>query len=206
MSNNLFNKSRYFELLQQQQEKTLKNSDLSESESRELTSYRIILEDQITYNNREKYISLLDEHIKEPFDADFDDLDIESYSAIIKFSELFDQDLEDFHLLENKILKEGITILDNFSIDSISNSREFSSSIAFIVQFDVDEKIREKDYGIIMESTLSELRDCVNRASRTYNDNEVLRSTMIFFTVFTFLVYSFLNPTIFNLLRQLTNI
>ena len=209
MSNNFFNKNRYFELLQK--EKTLKNSDLWESESSEsleLMSYRIILEDQITYNNREKYISLLEEHIKEPFYNDLEDIDLylESYSAIVELSELFDQDLEDFYLLENKILKEGITILDNFSIDSISNSSEFSSSIAFIVQFDVDEEISEEDYGIIMEGTLSELRNCVNRASRICNDNEVLRSTMIFFTVVTFLAYSVLNPTIFNLLQQSVNI
>ena len=204
MPNNLFNKSRYFELLQK--EKTLNNYDLCESESMELMSYRIILEDQITYNNREKYISLLEEHIKEPFYNDFDDLDIESYSAILELSELFDQDLEDFHLLENKILKEGITILDNFSIDLISNSSEFSEWITDIVRFDIDEEISEDDYRSIMEFRLSKLRDCVNRASRICNDNEVLRSTMIFFTVVTFLAYSVLNPTIFNLLQQSVNI
>ena len=129
MSNTLFHKNRYLELLQK--EKALNNSDLCELEFKELLSYRVVLKDQITYNNRAKYISLLEEHINELFDSDFDNLD--RYSAIVELSELFDQEVEDLDLLENQILKEGITILDHFPIDSISNSSEFSNWITDVV-------------------------------------------------------------------------
>ena len=99
-------------------------------------SSRIILKDQITYNNREKYISLLEEHIKEPFPNDLDDIDLnnylENYSAIVELSKLFDQDSEDLYLLDNKILKKGITILDNFSIDSIRNSIALTSNEGYL--------------------------------------------------------------------------
>lgn len=203
MSNNLFNKSRYFKLLQKEN-----NDDLSESGFRELLSSQIILENQITYNKREKYISLLEEHIKEPLGADFEDFEdletyLDSYSPMYEFSELFDQDLEDFHLLEKKILKEGITVLDNFSIDSISSSKEFSNEIRLILHLDdVDEEMSENDYRIFMESTLLRLRDCANRDSRIYKDNEVLQSVMIFFSSISVIAYSVLNPSLFSLIWQ----
>lgn len=60
MSNNLFNKNRYFELLQKQEE-LLNNYNFCEVELRELLSYKIILESQIFYNNQNLYISFLEQ-------------------------------------------------------------------------------------------------------------------------------------------------
>lgn len=202
MPNTLFNKNRYLELLQK--EKALNNSDLCESEFKELLSYKVVLKDQITYNNRAKYISLLEEHINELFDSDFDNLD--RYSAIVELSELFDQEVEDLDLLENQILKEGITILDHFPIDSISNSSEFSNWITDVVGCGEDEDISPEDYRSMMEFRLSQLRDYANPISTNYNDNEVLQFVMVFFSFIIAIAYSLLNLNIFNLLSQSANI
>lgn len=200
MSNNLFNKSRYLELLQK--EKSLNGNDLCESEYMELLSYRVILESQITYNNREKYIALLEAHINEPFSND----DLDSYSALVELSELFDQEVEDLNLLENQILKEGIPILDNFSIDSISNSREFLAWVNDIVKYEKEEYIGPEDYRSLMEFRLSKLRDYANPILTTYKDNQVLQFVMVFFNSITAIAYSLLNHNIFNLLAQSANI
>lgn len=100
-----------------------------------------------------------------------------------------DQELEDFDLLEKKLLKEGIRVLDNFSIDS--NSSEFADWLRDILQLDEDEPISKEDYRTILELRLSRLRDYANLPSRTYNDNQVLKSIIIFFTVITSFSYSF---------------
>ena len=208
MSNTLFHKNRYLELLQK--EKALNNSDLCESEFKELLSYKVVLKDQITYNNRAKYISLLEEHINEPFDSDFDNIDLNNYldrySAIVELSELFDQEVEDLDLLENQILKEGITILDHLPIDSISNSSEFSNWITDVVGCGEDEDIRPEDYRSMMEFRLSQLRDYANPISTNYNDNEVLQFVMVFFSFIIAIAYLLLNLNIFNLLSQSANI
>jgi hypothetical protein len=91
---------------------------------------------------------LLEEHINEPFGVNLNTIDLNNYldrySAIVEFCELFDQGSEDLSLLDNKILKDVITILDNFLIDSISNSSEFSDWIRYIVNFDQDENTTQK--------------------------------------------------------------
>ena len=195
MSYQVFNKNRYLELLIKET-----NSSLSELEEEELTSYQIILQNQITYNNRQKYIFLLEEHIKESFD----DLNnsLETTSAIVQISELFDQDLEYFCFLKDKILKEGITVLEDFSIDSLSNSDEFSDLITDVLQCGEEQEIAEEDYFSIMEINLSNLRDCANGVSITFNDNKVLQFVMVFFTIVTLFAYSILDPHLFSLIWQ----
>jgi hypothetical protein len=206
MSNNLFNKNRYFELLQKQEE-ILNNYNSCEVELRELLSYQIILESQIFYNNRNLYISFLEQSLRENLTSDFElDLDssFQSERGLFKFSELYDKNIEDYQVLEKKFLKEGIEVLDNFRIDS--NAKEFSELISFIINLDDCDEIyqSEGDMTIILENALSDLRNY--STSTTYNDNEVLILTVIFFTILTSFVYSVLNPTIFNLLWQSPNI
>lgn len=149
-----FNKTCYLELLK------LNSSELESGELfTELQNYRIMVEAQLIYNRRDEYISLLQEHQKE-LNTDTDlDFDLDFETAFFKFSELYDQNTDDLNLLENKILKEGITILDNFSIHP--KSREFSDLITHILHFlDDDEgEISEEEYGIELEMTLSELQD-----------------------------------------------
>jgi len=137
---------------------------------REYINYQRNLEDQIMYNNREKYISLLEEHLKE-LESDSDDIDLDSDSAFFKLLELYDKNLDDFNLLKNKILKEEITILDNFSIHP--NSREFSDLIIFILRYDDDNEgeINIDQYGSLLEMTLAELRDYANPVSKTSKDD-----------------------------------
>lgn len=123
--------------------------------------------------------------------------------ASFKISELLDQELEDFDLLEKKLLKEGIRVLDNFSIDS--NSSEFADWLRDILQLDEDEPISKEDYRTILELRLSILRDYANLPSRTYNDNQVLKSIIIFFTVITSFYDSFFNCNLFNLIWPVQN-
>jgi hypothetical protein len=158
-----FNLRRYKELVE------IRNKNFNGNESeffsknpklyQEYSNYQRNLEDQIIYNNREKYISLLEEHLKE-LERDSDDIDLDSDSAFVKFSELYDKNLDDFNLLENKILKEGIT--DNFSIHP--NSSEFSDLITFILRYDDDNEgeINIDQYRSLLEMTLAELRDYAN--------------------------------------------
>ena len=61
-------KSRYIELLKK--EDTFKNQERSffdenPKERRELSSYKIILEDQICYNRKAEYIFLVEEYLRE---------------------------------------------------------------------------------------------------------------------------------------------
>lgn len=136
--------------------------------------------------------------------TDSEDFDWDNFEpASFKISELLDQELEDFDLLEKKLLKEGIRVLDNFSIDS--NSSEFADWLRDILQLDEDEPISKEDYRTILELRLSRLRDYANLPSRTYNDNQVLKSIIIFFTVITSFSYSFWNSNLFNLIWPVQN-
>ena len=192
MSTNLFNKNKYLELLVKKN-----NDNLSKAEFMDLLSYRIILQAQIIYNNREIYISLFEAHLK--FETDLDD-----YSSMVELSDLYDQNLEDLNILEQKILKEGMKVFDDFLIDS--NAMKFSDTICVIVQFsEVDEDINEDDYRSIMETKLLELRNCANLASRSYKDQEVLQSVMIFFSCVSIVAYSVLNYNIFHIICRLSN-
>ena len=61
----IFNKVRYIKLLKKDQTLKSKNSSLYDEnrlEYRELLSYGVILHDQIIYNRRHDYISLIETH------------------------------------------------------------------------------------------------------------------------------------------------
>ena len=69
----------------------------------------------------------------------------------------------------------------------------------------LDDGLSEKSFYHKLEQVYSEMLKYTKSTSIIKNDIEVLKFVMIFFTVVTWLAYSVLNPTLFNLLWQSTN-
>jgi len=134
----IFNKIRYIELLKKDQSLESKNSSLYKEdriEYRELLSYGVILYNQIIYNRRHDYISLIEKYVTNEID-----------SLLLR--------LQFFHIQkeDKKIKKDfekNFERLSNVLIDSKSD--EFSLLIADI--FDACEALKsdsepEEAYGI----------------------------------------------------------
>jgi len=125
MANNInFDKSRYIELLKK--EETLKNQEISlldenPKERRELFSYKIILENQIYYNRKVEYISLVEEYLRENAGEDGARL------FVWEFFKIFKKNNKALKILEKEILEQGIQKLATFCIDP--KSTEFSALI-----------------------------------------------------------------------------
>lgn len=200
MNINFFNKERYFELLLQTKH--------SKTESVELLLYKAILEDTIIYNNRYKYISLVEKLLEE---TKYKSTNLEEYndsytvSAYDEISTLIDKNLEDFDILEQNIHKEGITVLDNFQIN-FENSEKFRFELDIINRF-FDDANSEEEYEILVDTfplvlkkSLSYLRYYANPDSGPLKDNQILREIIALFTIITGVTYTFLDPTLFNLI------
>lgn len=125
-----FNKTRYIELLKK--EEFLKNNetflfDENPEEYRELLSYGRILENQIYYNRKAVYISLVEEYLRENAGEDGARLLVWEFSAVFK------EDNKALDVLEKEILHQG---LDTFHIDPKSTEfSEFVNDIAGSCEF-----------------------------------------------------------------------
>ena len=174
----MFNKNRYFKLLKS-------NNELSRELKNELLNYKVILETSIIYHNREKYITLLQQHV----DECRLNLDDNKYESGFLLSELYYKNLEDYHRLENKVLKEGIKVFDNFLI--YSNANEFSDWIDYIIRYtdEIDDDII--DYADSMEFALLQLRDVTNSVST----NLINRSYYSLFLILATIVLIYFIPT-----------
>ena len=126
-------------------------------------NYKVILESSIIYHNREKYIALLQQHVDE-CRLNLGDNKSESESAFL-LSELYSKNLEDYDRLENRVLKEGIRVFDNFLI--YPNANEFSDWIEHIIHYteEIEDEITFIDYTNSMEFALLQLRDLTNSVS-----------------------------------------
>ena len=156
MANNInFDKIRYIELLKKKE--TLKNQEISlldenPKKRRELFSYKIILENQIYYNRKAEYISLIEEYLRENAGEDGARL------FVWEFFNIFKKDNKALEILEKEIIEQGIKKLATFCIDP--KSTEFSALINQIVgsceflTFDP-----EDSYGI----TLDQFRDSIEK-------------------------------------------
>lgn len=133
-----FNKVRYIELLKKDQSLESKNSSLYKEdgiEYLELLSYGLILYNQIIYNRRHDYISLIEKYVTNEID-----------SLLLKL-QFFQIQREDRKI--TKDLENNIERLSNVLIDSKSD--EFSLLITDI--FDACEALKldsepEEAYGI----------------------------------------------------------
>jgi hypothetical protein len=154
MTNNInFDKTRYIELLKK--EEILRNEETSlfnknREEDLELLSYGVILENQIYYNRKVEYISLVEEYLQENAGKDGARL------FVSEFFNIFKKDNKALEILEKEILEQGIKRLTTFCIDP--KSTEFSALINQIVgsceflTFDP-----EDSYGM----TLDQFRDSI---------------------------------------------
>lgn len=131
MTNNIkFDKIRYIELLKK--EETLKNQEISlldenPEERRELFSYKIILENQIYYNQKVEYISLVEEYLRE--NAGKDGAGLFRW----EFFNIFRKNNKAFDILEKEVLQEGLQRLATFLI--APKSTKFSALINQIVGY-----------------------------------------------------------------------
>ncbi len=135
---NTFNKIRYIELLKKDQRLQSKNSSLYKEdkiEYRELLSYGVILYNQILYNRKQYYISLIEKYVTN---------EIDSFLLRIQF---FQINREDKKIKED--VEKNFERLSNVLTDSKSD--EFSMLITDI--FDACEALKldsepEEAYGI----------------------------------------------------------
>ena len=133
-----FNKMRYIKLLKKDQSLKSKNSSLYKEdrvEYRELLSYAVILYNQIIYNRRHDYISLIEKYVTN---------EIDSFLLRLEF---FKTQREDIKTTNN--LEKNFEQLSNVLIDSKLD--EFSLLIKDI--FDACEALKsdsepEEAYGI----------------------------------------------------------
>lgn len=195
------NQTRFLELLRKEEVLESENKSLYEvekSEYSELTSYRIVLQEQIYYENRSQYIDL----VKKCLDGE-----INCYALQWDFFEIYQNDMKTLDKLIKKVSQYGIDSEMNFHTDSkIENfSSLLDDQLVPLCDF-LDDGLSEESFYQKLEQVYSEMLKYTESTSVIKNDSEVLKFIIIFFTVVASLAYSVLNPTIFNLLWQSTNI
>jgi hypothetical protein len=187
MTTALWCKDRYYNLLLLSKNN---NNKLNAVEERELSSYKIILENQIYYNQRDFYLSFIEEYLRENAAG--------TYGTGLFIYEFFALDREsqgDCRALEAEILETGISRLENFSINSESTKfGELIEDIFGECEF-YDKDISDESFRSLIREALLEMKECV----ATYNDSEALQSVMVFFVFVSAIPYSVLDPTLFNL-------
>lgn len=195
------NQTRFLELLRKEEVLESENKSLYEvdkSEYSELTSYRIVLQEQIYYENRFQYIDL----VKKCLDGE-----INCYALQWDFFEIYQNDMKTLDKLIKKVSRSGIDGEMNFHTDSkIENfSSLIDDQLVPLCDF-LDDGLSEESFYHKLEQVYFEMLKYTESISVIKNDNEVLKFLIIFFTVVASLAYSVLNPTLFNLLWQSTNI
>ena len=195
------NQTRFLELLRKEEVLKSENKswyEVDKSEYSELTAYQILLSQQICYENRFQYIDL----VKKCLDGK-----INCYAFQWDFFEISRNDMKTLEKLIKKVSRSGIDGEMNFHTDS--KIENFSSLIddQLVPMCDfLDDGLSEESFYQKLEEVYSEMLKYTESTSVIKNDNEVLKFLMIFFTVVASLAYSVLNPTLFNLLWQSTNI
>lgn len=195
------NKTRFLELLRKEKALNVENRSLYEvkkSEYSELTSYQIVLQKQICYQNRFQYIDL----VKKCLDGE-----INCYALQWDFFEIYQNDMKTLDKWIKKVSRSGIDGKMNFHTDSkIENFFSLLDDQLVPMCDFLDDGLSEKSFYHKLEQVYSEMLKYTESTSIIKNDSEVLKFIIIFFTVVTCFAYSVLNPSIFNLLWQSTNI
>ena len=194
------NQTRFLELLRKEEVLKSENKSLYEvdkSEYSELTTYQILLSQQICYDSRFQYIDL----VKKCLDGE-----INCYAFQWDFFEISRNDMKTLDKLIKKVSRSGIDGEMNFHTDSnIENFFSLTDDQLVPMCDFLDDGLSEKSFYHKLEQVYSEMLKYTKSTSIIKNDSEVLKFVMIFFTVVTWLAYSVLNPTLFNLLWQSTN-
>jgi hypothetical protein len=154
----LGSKNRYYHLLL-----SSNKNKLNHSEELELLSYSVILENQISYNQRNFYISFIEEYLREEkCGTDGTGLFIYEFFALSR------KRREDFRALQAEILETGISRLDNFSINSESTT--FGNLMedlfgACEAQTDPEDKRPDHQFRWSIRFLLSEMKECLKGSS-----------------------------------------
>lgn len=149
-------KTKYFELLE-------KEITLNKDEKKELLSYQIVLEQQITYNHKNEYFSLVDEYLMN--NAGRDGILL----FRIQFLDLYRNDMQALEILEDEIREKGFSVISSFSIES--KSKEFYSLIEDIysdcenVSFDLEDEygISEDEFRKSLEKVFHKMKKYCNQ-------------------------------------------
>lgn len=141
MANN-FNLKNYLELLNKQ--------DLAETDQLQLLSYEALVEQQISYNSKEEYFSLIKEYLAKK---------INPSRFRGKFLKMQKQDDD-----TAQVMKEDFEQLSNFSIDLELKEGAFSLLIDLIydnsmlaVEFGPEDVISEDEFKVSIENASSKL-------------------------------------------------
>ena len=132
---------------------------------------------------------------------------INCYPLQWDFFEIYQNDMKILDKVIKKVSRYRIDSEMNFHTDSkIENfSSLLGDQLVPMCDF-LDDGLSEESFYHKLEQVYSEMLKYTESTSVIKNDSKVLKFVMIFFTVVTCLAYSGLNPRIFNLLWQLTNI
>ena len=195
------NQTRFLELLRKEEILKSENKSLYEvnkSEYSELTAYQILLSQQMCYENRFQYIDLIEKCL---------DGEINCYAFQWDFFEISENEMETLDKWIKNVSRSGIDGEINFHINSkIKNfSSLIDNELVAMCEF-LDDGLSEERFYQKLKEVYSEMLKYTESTKVIKNDNEVLKSVMIFFTVVASLAYSVLNPTLFTLLWQSTNI
>lgn len=146
------NQTRFLELLRKEEVLESENKSLYEvekSEYSELTSYRIVLQEQICYENRFQYIDL----VKKCLDGE-----INCYALQWDFFEIYQNDMKTLDKLIKKVSRYGIDGEMNFHTDS--KIENFSSLIddQLVPMCDfLDDGLSEESFYHKLEQIYSEM-------------------------------------------------
>lgn len=133
------------------------------------------LQGQIYYNQKDLYLSFIEEYLRENAGTDGTSLFLHEFFVL-------NREIEgNITALKVEILETGISRLENFSIDPAST--KFADCIENLfneceAQTDRETKSSDDQFRGLIQRLLSEMKECVV----TSNDTEVLQSVMIFFS------------------------
>ena len=153
---NSSNKSRYFELVAKDKNLEMKGTSLyneNRSEYDELVSYRIILENQVFYENRFQYIELIQKYI---------DGKINCYTLQWDFFDLYNNHLEIHDKLIENLNQSGIS--SNISFWKDSKMENFSLLVDEMVPLcdALDDGLTEDRFDIEIKKIYSKMEKIIN--------------------------------------------
>ena len=213
-----FNFQRYFELRKKRRTLILNDQNLEKLEYDELSDYSRQLVDYLCWKDKNNFLRLIENFLNSELDC----LDFDS-----QFFDLRDSKQE---LAVSKYF-EKIANIDSINIDSININNQFYNLIELISGIMIAAQLYQNTLdddkaGFTEERYQETVADLYQRYKKAlvydsaidvevevdplllensvnvkYKDNRVLQETMIFFTVITGVAYTFLNPTLFDLLE-----
>ena len=212
-----FNFERYCELQKKSLILTKTGQQLEKLEYAELSDYSRQLVDYLCWQDKNKFLKLIENFLNSELDClDFDIqfFNLRRSKQELMVSNSFDN-MKNIHTLNIDTLNidnqfsnlieliSGIMVASQLYDNTLDDDKDgFTEEVYEKTVADLYQRYKKAlvyDSAIDVEIKLDPLllEDSVNVK---YKDNRVLEETMIFFTVVTGVVYTFLNPSLFNLI------